>query len=199
MKWFFDMDRPVMRGLTAAADLLILNLLTLLCSLPLFTVGPALTALADGCLHLVRDEGSSVSRTYFRVFRARFRRSLPFGLLLLLTAGLLYFDYLAALTYVPPMRYGIAALGVLLLAMAVAVFFLLASGVSGFGEVCRKAVLLVVGNAPKTALLLVVWLTLWVLALMFIRYSAPVLLMFGLSLPGYVSAAVLAAALPDGG
>ncbi len=198
MRWLFDMDRPLMRGLSAAADLLILNLLTLLCCLPLFTVGPALTAMADGCLRLVREEGSSVSRTYFLAFRNSFRRSLPFGLLLLLIAGLLYFDYLAAVTYIPPMRYVIASLGVLLLAVAISVFFLLASGVSGFRETCRQAVLFTVGYAPKTALLLVVWLALWILALMFLRYSAPVLLMFGLSLPGYVSAAVLAGVLPHG-
>lgn len=36
MKWFFDMNNPVMRTLSTLADIVILNLLTLLCSLPFY-------------------------------------------------------------------------------------------------------------------------------------------------------------------
>ena len=41
MKWFFNMDNPVMRTLSMLADIVILNLLTLFCSLPIITAGAA--------------------------------------------------------------------------------------------------------------------------------------------------------------
>ena len=40
----FDMENPLMRTLGAICDLLVLNLLTLLCSLPVVTAGAAITA-----------------------------------------------------------------------------------------------------------------------------------------------------------
>ena len=39
------MENPVMRALSTTADLIMLNLLTILCCLPVVTVGAALTAL----------------------------------------------------------------------------------------------------------------------------------------------------------
>ena len=47
MKWFFDMNNPVMRTLSTLADIVVLNLLTLLCALPVITGGAALTALYE--------------------------------------------------------------------------------------------------------------------------------------------------------
>ena len=41
----FDMDSPVMRFLGRLADLMILNLVTLLCCLPVVTIGASLTAM----------------------------------------------------------------------------------------------------------------------------------------------------------
>ena len=41
----FDLENPVMRGLSRLADMMILNLLTLLLCLPVFTAGSALTAM----------------------------------------------------------------------------------------------------------------------------------------------------------
>ena len=90
-----------MSGLSAAADLLVLNLLAILCSLPIFTIGAAVTALDDVCFRMIRQEGSSVVRGYFHAFRANFKRGILLGLLFLAAAALLYFDYLAALAPLP--------------------------------------------------------------------------------------------------
>ena len=45
MKRLFDMDNPLMQALGILADLMVLNLLTIVCSLPVLTAGAALTAL----------------------------------------------------------------------------------------------------------------------------------------------------------
>ena len=104
MKWFFNMDNPVMRTLSMLADIVILNLLTLLCSLPIVTAGAAFTALNDACIRLVRMEDGELGRDYFRAFKANFKNGTLAWLLFLVCAVLLYLDYLAALAYVPQMR-----------------------------------------------------------------------------------------------
>ena len=113
MKWFFDMDNPVMRTLSMLADIVILNLLTLFCSLPIVTAGAAFTALNDACIRLVRMEDGELGRDYFRAFKANFKNGTLAWLLFLACAVLLYLDYLAALAYVPQMRAAIFALALM--------------------------------------------------------------------------------------
>ena len=114
-----------MSGLSAAADLLVLNLLAILCSLPIFTIGAAVTALDDVCFRMIRQEGSSIVRGYFHAFRANFKKGTLLGLLFLAAVALLYFDYLAALAYAPVFRVGIAAIAFLCLAFFSYAFALL--------------------------------------------------------------------------
>ena len=52
---FFDMDSPLMQGLGKMADLLWLNVLTLICCIPIVTIGASFTAM--NYLTLYRDLG----------------------------------------------------------------------------------------------------------------------------------------------
>ena len=60
-----------------------LNLLWLLCSLPVFTIGASTTALYYASLKVVRGEESYVGRLFFRAFRANFRQATVLWLILL--------------------------------------------------------------------------------------------------------------------
>ena len=64
-----------------------LNLLWFLCSIPIFTVGAATTALYYASLKIVRDEDSHVGRLFFRSFKENFRQATAIWLILL-AAGL---------------------------------------------------------------------------------------------------------------
>ena len=65
-----------------------LNLLWLICSIPVFTLGAATTALYDVSLKIVRDEETSIIRQFFRSFCRNFRQATVLWLILL-AAGLL--------------------------------------------------------------------------------------------------------------
>ena len=65
----FDLDSPVMRFLSKMADLMILNILTMICCLPLFTAGAAFTALHYVCLKMVRNEEGYIAKSYFKAFK----------------------------------------------------------------------------------------------------------------------------------
>ena len=187
-KRFFDAGNPLMQGLAIAADLLFLNLLTLVCCLPVFTAGAALTALSDLAQQLVRGEETYVLRGYFRSFRSNFKKGCLLGLIFLGAAALVWLDYRVALAVMPVMRFAAAAVGVLVLAAAIYAFALQARFENSLGGTLKNALALVPAYFPVTLGMVVCTLALWIIALRFINYALPVMLMFGLSLPAYVCA-----------
>ena len=191
MKWFFDMDNPVMRTLSMLADIVILNLLTLFCSLPIITAGAAVTALNDACIRLVRMEDGELGRDYFRAFKANFKNGTLAWLLFLVCAVLLYLDYLAALAYVPQMRAAIFALALILLALAFYVFALLSRYSNTLWKTLQNAARLAVGFFPRTLVMLVFAVVFWLACIHWFSFGSLILLLVGLSLPVYVCAVLL--------
>ena len=53
---FFNMDSPVMNFLGRVADLVWLNILYIICCLPIFTIGAATSALYYVTMKMVADE-----------------------------------------------------------------------------------------------------------------------------------------------
>ena len=191
MKKLFKSDSPVMKALTIAADLLVLNLLTLVLSLPLITLGPAVTAMNDIVIHIVRGEEGYTVVPFFQSFKANFKKRVLLSLILIVSAALLYFDYLAALTYIPIMRIPIIAIGIIILAISFYAFGLLARYENTFGGTLKNAALLAVGNFPRTLFMVVCAIGLWFLCIKFYKVGFPILILFGFSLPCYVNILLL--------
>ena len=79
-----DPDSPIMSFLARVADLVILNVLWLLCCLPVVTAGASTTAMYHVVRHLQEESISSVTRDFFRSFKSDFRQATPAYLLLLI-------------------------------------------------------------------------------------------------------------------
>ncbi|MGN0977469.1 MAG: YesL family protein [Faecousia sp.] len=186
MKWFFDMENPVMRALSTVADLIILNLLTLLCSLPIVTAGAAIIAMNAVSIRIIRNEDGNLLKDYFHAFAANWKKGTALWLLALLCAVLLIADYFAAKAYISMLCPVIAAMGVLVLTLAIYAFALLARYENTLGGTLKNAVSLAVGFFPRTLGMVLFTLIFWLLTIQYLRFGAPVLLMFGLSLPCYV-------------
>ncbi len=60
-----------------------LNLLWILCSLPVFTIGASTTALYYVTLKMVQDEESNITAMFFRAFRENFRQATTLWLIML--------------------------------------------------------------------------------------------------------------------
>ena len=186
MRRIFDMENPFWQGLSVVADMMALNLLTLLCCVPIFTLGTAFTAMNDVVIHILRQEESGILKSYGRAFRQNMKKGIIFGLIVLAAVGLLCFDYLCAMAYAPVFRYGITALAVLLLALSIYTFALLARYENGLGKTLKNAAMLAVGYFPRTLGMVCFIVAFWLLCIRFYRVGAPVLFMFGFSLPCYV-------------
>ena len=190
-KRIFDMENPLMRALATICDLLVLNVLTALCCLPVVTAGAALTALADVSLRIVRSEDAGVARGFLRAFRSNLRQGVPLGALFLFAAAVLYVDYFAAAVYAPPLRAAVIAAALIVGAIALYAFALLARYENTVRRTLGNAASLAIACFPRTMGMLLFTVGLWGVCLYFYRYALPVLLLFGLSLPAYVAALLM--------
>ena len=91
---FLSHDSRFMQGLSRFSDLVILNILFLLTSLPLFTVGASAAALYTATFRMLRSKEAPVVRGYFRAFRENFKQGTALWLLFLFVAvpAVFYFD-----------------------------------------------------------------------------------------------------------
>lgn len=74
------------------ADLVILNLLCVVCCLPVVTAGASVTAMFYVTLKMARNEESYILRSFFKSFKENFKQAAIINIIMLLAAIMLYFD-----------------------------------------------------------------------------------------------------------
>lgn len=94
MSDFFNMDNAFFRIMSKVAYVYYLNILWVLCSIPLVTIGASTTALASVTLELVRDEEGSVTKKFFSAFVKNFWQATVEWVLFLIVAIVLAGDVL---------------------------------------------------------------------------------------------------------
>ena len=192
MEKFFDSDNPVMRFLSRPVDLVIVNFLTLLYSLPLITAGGALTAMNNVLLHFVRRDETYTVKMFRKSFRVNFKQGIPEGRLVLTAAGVtaaeMWFLHGTESRMATLMMFIITIIAIMVFVTCVYMFALQSRYENTVGGTILNALRLAVGNLPRSAAMAAVWL-IWILILIYLRGAAPlVFLLFGLSLPGYLCA-----------
>ncbi len=80
----FHPESPLMRFLENTSDLILLNLLWLVCCIPVFTIGPATAAMCRMTRDMARGNWPPVFKTFFREFKSNFRQGLQVFLSLLI-------------------------------------------------------------------------------------------------------------------
>lgn len=83
MKSFFNLDNPFMQFLARIGDMILVNFLFIVCSLPVFTVGASLSALYKVAQDMAIEEDRGSVRRFFRAFRENFRQATATWLLVL--------------------------------------------------------------------------------------------------------------------
>ena len=89
----FDFNNPVMVFLARILDLLFLNLLWLICCIPIVTIVPATTAMYYVTFKMVHNEDSGIARQFFHSFWENMRQGVLLTILFLAGAVVLYLDY----------------------------------------------------------------------------------------------------------
>ena len=94
MALFPSPDSPAYRAWSAAADIVILNVLTLAGCLPVVTAGASLTACARVAGEMAADDAPAVISAWWRSFRLNLRQSLAWWLPVLVLMALSAWEYL---------------------------------------------------------------------------------------------------------
>ena len=89
---FFSMDSKFFTFMGKVADLMILNVLCIICCIPIVTAGPAITAMFYVTLKMVRNEESYIVKGFFKSFKENLKQGILINLIMLLFGALILID-----------------------------------------------------------------------------------------------------------
>ena len=189
----FEEGSPFQRFLNKMTDLLILNLITLVMCIPVITAGAALTAMHYVLLKLVRGEEGYIIKSFFRSFKRDFVQGTALWLIFLAIWGLmgsnLYMIVQGSGRYPIWLPASILVAGILLIMIMIYTFAMLSRFENTVFQTLINAVALTLSELPRSVEMMIITL---VPLVAFFRVSIllPLLVLFGLSVPGYACAMV---------
>lgn len=186
----FNLDNPVWNFMGKVADLVILNLLAIVCSIPVFTIGASWTAMYFVTIRMVRKEESYVIRDFFRSFRENFKQATVIWLISLIAIGVFAGDviiYRMIPEQIPKaLMIAVLVLAYLVLGTVIYVFPMLSRYHNTIKGTIKNAFLVSVVNIPYTVIFVLLMAIPFIMAVFLIE-MAPFVIMVGFSLPAYVA------------
>lgn len=187
----FDIESPLIQGLNKIADLMWLNVLTLICCIPVITAGAALTSAHYVALKMKRNEEGYITREFFKSFKMNFKQSTLIWLLVLLITLIFAVDFYiikeGGIVLSNVLQVILMALCCLFVFTVIWVFPMQSKFVNSIKGTIKNAFALSIIQIPRTLLMLVVYLLPYVI-LYFTLQVFPLVILFGISVPVYVSA-----------
>ncbi|MBQ0027643.1 MAG: YesL family protein [Lachnospiraceae bacterium] len=199
----FKGENPVISFLGKITDLVILNLLCVFCSIPVFTIGAVWTAMYYTTNKMAKNEESYVWADFFKSFKQNFRQATVIwmaNMIFMLTIASI-FKILAGGSYANMSR-GMFILAINIVIVVFAIMAYIYPVLSHFddtiGITIKNAILLAIINLPYTVMMLVALilpvglLVFAVLSWMGINiipigwYVIPVYILIGISGPAYI-------------
>ena len=186
MNSFFQLDGPFMRVMTDVMNLIILNVLTLIFSVPIVTAGAAFTAMHYILMQMGEQEDGRIIATFWEQFKLNLKTSTLPWLLVLCVGVFLFVDF--RLISVSGNRYlliPIYACAVIFMMIFVWLFPLMARFENTCMASLRNAVLCAIGHMPRSLCMAAITV---LIPYFFIEAVSlfPLALFMGLSLPAYL-------------
>lgn len=156
MKNLLNLESPLMQMLTRIGDLILLNVLFLICCIPVVTAGASIAALHRMTQEIVYETDSSTVKGFFRAFRANFKQATAVWLVVCVVTASLICDYLLIITFfsgseaVKWMLILLAVLAVLVVCVAAYMFPLLVRYENKLRNHLTNAVILAIIKLPRT-------------------------------------------------
>lgn len=187
----FNLDSPLMQGLSKMADLMWLNILTIFLCLPIVTAGAALTAMNYMALKIVRDEECYVTKGFFKSFKDNFKQATIIWLMLLLVVVILCVDFYVFTHAETPVngviQVAVMVAAILVLFTSMFLFPVLAKFDNTIMKTIKNSLILSLVQFPKTILMIILYL-IPVIITLYVFQLMPLVFMFGISVPAWVSA-----------
>ncbi len=192
------MDNVITRALSKICDMICLNVLWVICSIPIVTTGASTTALYTVMLKMVRNEEGYIFRGFFKAFKENFKQSTIIWLIVAALGAVWWIDYrvsgLMGQGISDVFRIIFLLLGFLLLSVIIYVFPLTARYENSISATFKNAIILTVAKLPYTFIMVAV-LVIAVLAslwnTMMLMMALPLWFIFGVSLIAWVNSYLL--------
>ena len=171
----FNPDSRIMIFLSRVADLVILNILWLVCCIPVVTIGASTTAMYHVIRHWQKDSVSSVVRDFFQSFKEDFKQATPVYLILLIPTAAVVMN--AMLIFNPENSAAVPSYllviwfisALILLFISSFVYPVMAFLADSIFKTLRNAMVLALANLPRTILISI--LNLLPVILLFVNLS----------------------------
>ena len=105
---FFSTEGGIYKFMTRLWDMIKLNFLWLICSLPIVTIGVSTIAAFTITLKMVEEKEGYIARAFFKAFKANFKQGMVIGPITIVCAAALYLDFTLGKQYI-----GFVILGIL--------------------------------------------------------------------------------------
>lgn len=157
---FFNMDNKFFVFMGRIADLCMLNILCIVCCIPVITAGASLTALYYVTMKMVRNEESYIFRSFFKSFKQNFKQATVINLIMLAAAALLYLDTRITKAMADPMGKILtmifALFTMIYLIILLYLYPVLAKFYNSIKNTFKNALLMGIRHLPYTFLMLVI-------------------------------------------
>lgn len=170
MNW---MDNGVTRFLGRIADFMFLNILWIVCSIPIVTIGASTTAMYSVMLKLVKNEEGYIVKGFLKAFKENFKQSTIMWLLYLVVGILIVVDFRLVWVMNSSIR------NVMQVFLTIMSIFLISMGIYGFSlqaryentikNTLKNAMILTIAKAPYTLLMLVITIAPIIVTLLTVR------------------------------
>lgn len=90
---FFSVDSPLYKFLTRLFDMFKLNLMWLICSIPIVTMGAATTAAYTITLKMINDEEGYIAGPFWEEFKRNLKKGSILGMVFLVALYAIYLDF----------------------------------------------------------------------------------------------------------
>lgn len=188
----FDLDNPLMRGLSRLADVMWLNILTMLLCIPVITAGASLTAMHYVLIKMVRNEDAYITKSFFKSFKLNFKQATITWLIMLLVIIILAADFMiiknSGDSFPKALKVLIGAITFFLYMVSLYVFPLLARFDNSIKTTLKNAILLAIVGFPRTVAMIACTLIPFALLYLFNIKIIPILVLFGIAGPAYLCA-----------
>lgn len=188
MRKFFNLDSPFMIFLSNLTDIVILNVICLICCIPVVTIGPAVTAMHYVTLKMVKDENGYIVKNFFKSFKENFRQAFIAWLIFLLITVVFILDFKIlqsmGINENKILSIVVGAIYLFSSMTAMYVFPILSRFSNSLGQTIKNAFFMSILHIFKTLIMAVIYILPFLLLPLHIMVI-PVFLLVGLAGPAY--------------
>lgn len=189
----FSYKSLLSKFLYLVADVMILHLLWLICSIPIITIGASSTALYYACMKRTRTDEGYITTNFFKSFKQNFRQSTIIWCIIVCVFSLLFIDISISLQIDgllgKVLLFTSGFLIIPAIIISIYIFPVQAKFDNSIFNNFKNAIFMSISALPFTIILVAIFLTFLILTLFFVPFIG-LMIICGAGLYGYLMSSV---------